>query len=45
MMRAAFAPPSLARQLFLVAQPLGPRPLKLYPAGGDRFFMLIAPWK
>ena len=27
-------------QLYLVAQPLGPRPVKLYPAGGDRFFML-----
>jgi len=26
--------------LYLVAQPLGPRPLKLYPSGGDRFFML-----
>jgi len=27
-------------QLFLLAPPFGPRPVKLYPAGGDRFFML-----
>jgi uncharacterized protein DUF3471 len=27
-------------QLYLAAPPLGPRQMKLYPAGGDRFFML-----
>lgn len=27
-------------QLFLFAPPLGQRPVKLYPGGGDRFFML-----
>jgi len=27
-------------QLYLFAPPFGPRPVRLYPGGGDRFFML-----